>query len=166
MIVMGVVLRAGWLARATESSSLTSDIRWMLAKRAITIIAGDPIAGLGPVQYGSRVPPGDGFIVHNVPLLTAAEFGVAVGVALVLWLTLLGYRTSMKSIPAGAVFASAIPFLLFDNLHYVLGVGLGMVAIWLAAIAREADLEPTHENSSDPPIAYPEAATEIDRMNT
>ncbi|MFC2153540.1 O-antigen ligase family protein [Actinomycetota bacterium] len=134
----GVVALPAWQQRA----SVTSAIRVELMERAIEIIRAHPIVGVGPGQYGrilfeTATGEPDRFIVHNIPLLIAAEFGILIGFAFTLWLVAIGVRSVVTSVYAGAIFIAAVPFLLLDNLHYVYPTGLMMFGLWVGLLGYQ-----------------------------
>jgi O-antigen ligase len=140
----GLLLRSGWLVRAAQSANLDLTTRDALAARAIEMIRSSPLTGIGPVQYGPHLTRMglsvlDPHVVHNLPLLVSAEFGVIVGAAFTLWIGILGFRAFRLSVFAAAIFLSIIPFLMLDNLHYVYGNGMAMFAIWLAMLDYNRD---------------------------
>ena len=140
----GIVLRSGWLVRASQSATFDLTTRDALAARALEMIRSSPLTGIGPVQYGPNLTQMglsvlDPHIVHNVPLLVTAEFGIVVGVAFTIWLATLGVRAFRLSIYAAALYLAILPFLLLDNLHYVYGNGMAMFAIWIATLDYHRD---------------------------
>jgi hypothetical protein len=139
LAVTGAFLRSGWLVRASQSAELDLTTRDALAARAIEMIRSSPLMGVGPVQYGPHLTQMgltvlDPHVVHNVPLLVTAEFGMIVGLAFTGWLIALGIRAFRISVYATALFLSVIPFLLLDNLHYVYGNGMMIFAVWIAML--------------------------------
>lgn len=142
--VTGMVLRSGWLVRASQSVKGDLTTRDALAARAIEMIQSNPFVGIGPVQYGPNlanmaptVP--DLHVVHNLPLLVSVEFGIVVGIGFTVWIVILGIRAFRLSVFATALFLSIMPFFLLDNLHYVYGNGMAMFAIWLAMLDYHHD---------------------------
>lgn len=141
----GIVLRSGWIVRASQSVDFDFTTRDALVARAVEMIRSSPLIGIGPVQYGPNlarmdlaVP--DPHIVHNLPLLVAVEFGIVVGLAFTVWLVALGVRAFRLSIYAAALFLSVLPLMLLDNLHYVYGNGIAMFAIWVAMLDYHRDV--------------------------
>lgn len=135
--VSALLLRSGWLVRASQSADLDLTTRGDLAATAITMITSNPIVGIGPVQYGPYLAtmgldPIDPHVVHNLSLLFAAEFGIAIGVAFTVWLLAMGVRAFRGSAYAVALYVALIPYFMLDNLHYVYGNGLAMFALWIA----------------------------------
>ncbi len=133
---IGVIFtHSGWLPRFSSGSS----VRASLASRSLDVIAANPVFGVGPGRYGQALAEigltsVDRHIVHNVPLLATAEFGVVLGAAFAIWLTVVGVRSLRSSIVAFAVFAGILPFLLFDNLHYVIPEGVPILGLWCGAM--------------------------------
>ena len=122
---------SGWLPRVTAGSSVRSS----LASRSLDVIAANPVFGVGPGRYGETLADIgltsiDRHIVHNVPLLVTAEFGVILGAAFAIWLLTVGAMSLRSSFVALAVFAGTMPFLLFDNLHYVIPEGVPILGLW------------------------------------
>ena len=153
LIATGIVLRSGWLVRASQSADLDFTTRDDLAARALEMIRSSPLIGVGPVQYGPHLTRMDlavldVHIVHNIPLLVAAEFGIIIGVAFTAWLIALGIRSFRLSVYVGALFVSILPLMLFDNLHYVYGNGIAMFAVWIAMLDYHRDIafEPPFEH--------------------
>ena len=153
LIATGIVLRSGWLVRASQSADLDFTTRDDLAARALEMIRSSPLIGVGPVQYGPHLTRMDlavldVHIVHNIPLLVAAEFGIVIGVAFTAWLIALGIRSFRLSVYVGALVVSILPLMLFDNLHYVYGNGIAMFAVWIAMLDYHRDIafEPPFEH--------------------
>jgi hypothetical protein len=154
LAVTGVSLRSGWLVRASQSADLDLTTRDALAARAIEMIRSSPLFGVGPVQYGPHLAQMglavlDPHIVHNVPLLVTAEFGVLVGLAFTGWLIALAIRAFRLSVYTTALFLSIIPFLLLDNLHYVYGNGMVIFAVWIAILDYNSSTELAPQRQSD-----------------
>jgi len=154
LAVTGVSLRSGWLVRASQSADLDLTTRDALAARAIEMIRSSPLFGVGPVQYGPHLAQMglavlDPHIVHNVPLLVTAEFGVLVGLAFTGWLIALAIRAFRLSVYTTALFLSIIPFLLLDNLHYVYGNGMVIFAVWIAILDYNSSTELAAQRQSD-----------------
>jgi hypothetical protein len=144
LAVTGLFLRSGWLVRATQSANLDFTTRDVLARRAIEMIRSHPLTGIGPVQYGPHLTRMgllelDPHVVHNLPLLVSAEFGIVIGLAFTVWLVWLGVRAFKLSVFAIALFLSILPFFMLDNLHYVYGNGMAMFAVWLAMLDYNSD---------------------------
>jgi len=108
-----------------SAAEVISGGRLKLIRHSLTIIADAPFVGVGPArdaieaaarfpdEYGRGVPS-----VHVVPLLVAAEMGIAAGVACVGYLIALGWRSLRTSPEAVAVFASVAVFMLLDTMPY------------------------------------------------
>jgi hypothetical protein len=110
--------------------------------------------GVGPVQYGPHLTQMgltvlDPHVVHNVPLLVTAEFGIIVGLAFTGWLIALGIRAFRLSLYATALFLSIIPFLVLDNLHYVYGNGMMVFAVWIAILDYNTTTEVVPKDQSE-----------------
>jgi len=139
MITVGLVLRSGWWVRAVDTAQLSSTGRIELMERALDTIASHPLIGVGPMQYGTyisqlRPSVADRHIVHNVPLLITAEFGVVVGVAAIAWAIALGYRAFRTSVFAAGILVSIVPFFMFDHLHYTHPSALATAGLWVALL--------------------------------
>jgi hypothetical protein len=144
LTVTGLILRSGWQVRAAQSADLDFTTRDVLAARAIDMIRSNPLTGIGPVQYGPQLTRMgllelDPHVVHNLPLLVSAEFGIVIGLAFTVWLVWLGVRAFKLSVFAIAIFLSILPFFMLDNLHYVYGNGMAMFAVWLAMLDYNSD---------------------------
>jgi hypothetical protein len=159
LAVTGIVVHSGWLVRASQTAAGDLTTRGSLAGRAIEMIQANPLLGIGPVQYGPNlakmglaVP--DFHVVHNIPLLVAAEFGILVGVAFTVWIVMLGIRSFRLSTFAAALFLFSIPFFMLDNLHYVYGNGMASLAIWLALLDYQG-----RETVQSKPAVPPDSTT-------
>lgn len=138
-IVTGLVLQSRWIVRATQSTSLQSSGRGQLIARALEIIADNPLFGVGPAQYGPtlatmELTKYDVVMVHNVILMVAAEYGVAIGGLAAIWLIALGVRATRIPAYALGLFLAVLPFLLLDNLHYVYPSGIASFGLWVAVL--------------------------------
>ncbi|HSJ72600.1 MAG TPA: O-antigen ligase family protein [Acidimicrobiia bacterium] len=130
------ITHSGWLARVSSGSS----VRVSLASRSLDVIAINPVFGVGPGRYGAALADiglvsVDRHIVHNVPLLVTAEFGVILGLAFAVWLLTVGVISLRSSFVALAVFVGILPLMFFDNLHYVIPGGVPMLGLWCGALA-------------------------------
>jgi len=139
MIFVAVVLHTGWQERASQTLSNLDSGRLELMGQAVLVIREHPVFGVGPGQYGpalTDLPPEviDHVMVHAVPLLVAAEFGIVAGIAFLSWLIVNGVRSLRVSIHSIALFCAVVPYLFLDSLHYVLPMGVTMFGIWLAAL--------------------------------
>jgi hypothetical protein len=148
----GILAGSAWLGRA----NLESSIRITLAKQAVDVAMEHPIVGVGPMRYGPylaqlELREADKIIVHNVPLLVAAEYGVFMGLAFLGWVVALGARAFMTSVRSAALFVVVIPFLMFDHVHYLLPAGLGLVGFWLGMLDVHSDWKRDDSQSSSDP---------------
>ncbi len=139
MLATTVALRSAWVHRVQQTAQLDTGGRIQPLNRALEIIASHPLRGVGPLQYGPHLlslspPVSDNFMVHNVALMIAAEFGVLVGAAIAVWALLLTIRSFRTSVYAVAALVSITPFLLFDNLHYLRSSGFLTVGLWIAIL--------------------------------
>jgi hypothetical protein len=152
LAVAGALAASAWLGRA----NLDSSIRITLAKQALDVAVEHPILGVGPMHYGlylAQLPlrEADQIIVHNVPLLVAAEFGVIMGLVFLVWLVALGVRAFSTSVRSAGLFVVVVPFLVFDHMHYLLPAGLGLIGFWLGMLDVHSDWnDDIPESSSDP----------------
>lgn len=76
----------------------------------------------------------DHTIMHNIPVLIAAEYGVPVGALFTPWLGLLGLAALFTSARATAVFVAILPYVYFDNLHMVYINGTVGLGLWSAVM--------------------------------
>jgi hypothetical protein len=152
LAVAGALAASAWLGRA----NLDSSIRITLARQALDVAVEHPILGVGPMHYGlylAQLPlrEADQIIVHNVPLLVAAEFGVIMGLVFLVWLVALGVRAFSTSVRSAGLFVVVVPFLVFDHMHYLLPAGLGLIGFWLGMLDVHSDWNhDIPELSSDP----------------
>ncbi|MEA3501379.1 MAG: O-antigen ligase family protein [Actinomycetota bacterium] len=136
---------SSWAARAEHS--LAEDLddaslgRLTLTRQAGMLIREEPLVGVGPRQYvptlkargwiDERYP----FVAHTYPLTFAAENGLPAGLVvagLLLWLGVAAIRAGPG---AGIMWASLLPLLLFDVLHYMYPAGQVMLGLWLGVLA-------------------------------
>jgi O-antigen ligase len=153
----------GWSARAGQTTggsgsgvdALASG-RVTFAKQSLELIRDSPLLGVGPGQYAVALAdqlqlPHDLLVypVHNVPLLLAAETGVAGGLAaLVVLLALM--NGARRTLDAWIALSLYLPFVLLDwpfgQPHGVL-----VLAMWAGVVAKL--------NASKPHIpVHPECA--------
>jgi O-antigen ligase len=127
------------VADAANDLTLRDD----LISTAFNMIKLNPWIGVGPVQYGpyltQMVSEPDPHIVHNIPLLVTAEFGIVVGIVFTVWIAAMVVRSVRFNVYAAAIGLSMLPFFVFDNLHYVYGNGIAMFAIWIALLDYHSD---------------------------
>ncbi len=129
----------GWSVRAGETLRLQQFGRESLLDRAFTVIGGHPVVGVGPGNYGPTlarigVTSTDITIVHNIPILVAAEYGIPIGVLFTAWLIALGIVSVMTSMRAITVFVAIVPYLVFDHPHLVYAYGIAEFGLWLAVL--------------------------------
>lgn len=129
----------GWNVRAAETAAGEQWGRESLIDRALSVIEANPIFGVGPADYGPALArmgltDVDITIVHNVPLLMAAEYGIPVGVLFVLWIGLLGLAALFTSVRAAAVFVAVAPYLIFDHPHIVYVYAIIQLGLWLSVL--------------------------------
>ena len=107
--------------------------------RAFEIIGAHPMFGVGPARYGPElirmgVTEADVAIVHSIPVLIAAEYGVPVGIMFSAWLLALGWYAMRTSLPALAILAAIVPYLVFDLPHVVYVYGVVEFGLCIAAL--------------------------------
>jgi len=139
MVFVGAILRTGWLERVSQPLNDLDSGRLELVRQAILVIREHPVFGVGPGQYGPAIadlPPDviNYTMVHVVPMLVAAEFGIAVGIASLFWLVALGVRSLRVSVYSTALLGAVVPYLFLDNMHYVFPAGFAMFGLWLATL--------------------------------
>jgi hypothetical protein len=145
-ILVGVAIPAiawsdGWVDRAHQSVRAVPAEprdRRVLLVQAAQIVVDAPIAGVGPGAYltalRSRVAPGeDAVLVHSIPVLLAAEAGVAAGVAFVVLLVAMGRRALRGGPAAVLLYLAVVPFLVLDHFLLTSAQGLALLAIWLGS---------------------------------
>lgn len=151
--VGGLAFGDGWLARGSattgqdENASADSN-RGERLKEARELIESEPVLGVGPGRYVDALSETDRveyLPAHNLVAQSAAELGIAGGLAALGLLVLLGLRVLRGGAWSGAVILPIVPFLLLDAYPYVFATGLATSAIWLG-LAR-ASLEPAEEAS-------------------
>jgi len=152
-IVLGTAVPAAlflpaWLERvddtATTDLNAATTLRVELIERSIRVIEDHPVVGVGPWGYviDHGTDPDFRLPVHDIPLLIGAEEGVAVGVAAVVMLILLGI-TAFRSGPlAVALFGSVLGFALFDVTLYWYPAGLVVLGVWLGGLDQTRTAAP------------------------
>lgn len=137
--IAATILRSPWTVRAIQTANLSATGRQALMARALDVIAFRPFFGVGPAQYAPALADigltdVDWLIVHNVPLLVAAELGVLAGILFVVWLTTLGILALRTTVHAVAVFVVLPPYLMLDNLNWTLASGVVIMGLWIAML--------------------------------
>lgn len=170
MLIVGVALHTRWTQRASIPLGDLDSGRLDLIYQAILVIREHPVFGVGPGQYGPAIadlPPDviNSTMVHGVPLLVAAEFGIVVGLAFLIWLIALGLRSLRTSIHSIAIFGAAFSYLFLDNLHYVYPMGVAMLGFWLATLDNDRFM-PTHRSDGLKRFLETENASKRDRGAT
>ncbi len=149
-IVLGLAVPAAlflpaWLERvddtATTDLNAATTLRIELIERSIQVMEDHPVVGVGPWGYviDHGTDPDFRLPVHNIPLLIGAEEGIAVGVAAVVILILLGIAAFRAGPLAVALFGSVLGFTLFDVTLYWYPAGLVVLGVWLGALDRARD---------------------------
>lgn len=129
----------GWSVRAAEAVAGEQWGREALLRRAFEIIKANPIFGVGPGKYSPTLArigltDVDITIVHNVPALVAAEYGVPLGIMFTVWLGVLGLAALFTSVRAAGVFVAIVPYLLLDHSPILYGYGIALFGLWLATL--------------------------------
>ena len=130
---------SGWALRASEAINGIQNGRELLIARSLTVIRMSPMIGVGPGDYGptlGRLGPTnvDYTVVHNLGLLVTAEYGIPLGLLFVVWIAALGILSILTSFRAMALFASIVPFMIWDHPHISYAYGLVQLGIWLALL--------------------------------
>jgi O-antigen ligase len=151
-LIPALLFSGGWIARVDDSArdglDQSSSGRITLIQQSFDLIESSPLVGVGPGRYAvvmEEDPTVLPQVVHNVPLLIAAESGVAMGLAALALLLLLGYRALRTSITAAVVAAGLGVWMVFDKFTYLSPNGLVMFAIWLGVL----DWLWTHRESTE-----------------
>ena len=129
----------GWQVRAAETAAGQQWGREALLNRAFGIIEANPLFGVGPGNYGptlarTGLTEVDITMVHNVPVLVAAEYGVPAGILFVVWIGLLGISALFTSVRTAAVFVAIAPYLVFDHPHIAYAYGIAEFGLWLSVL--------------------------------
>jgi hypothetical protein len=145
-LVPALIWSGGWVDRA--SASVGDDVdgvtsgRVTLTRQALELIADHPLVGVGPGRYTVALEaegdPERRDAVHTVPLLVAAEDGIAAGVAFTAALVWVGAASFAAGTGPAALFVAMIPFLLLDKWLYLHPNGMVMLAVWLAILDAAA----------------------------
>lgn len=159
-IAAGTAWRAdGWLDRADQTFGPPRDdgamSREALSGQATTIIASSALLGVGPGQYLriARTSAGaDAEPVHDVPLLAAAEGGVAAGLAAAGIALLLVVRALRGPTEQRIVALALLPFFVLDQFLYTEAQGLVLTGLWLGtsdALSRDGAMRGARTLSTD-----------------
>jgi O-antigen ligase len=149
--VPAVIWSDGWVTRTQATTSTSTATgggldtgRGTLIRQSLDVLRDHPLTGVGPGRYVTVLrdrhvdpAPTGGVLkpVHNLPLLAAAEGGVAAGIAMLLLFAAAGW-TAWRAGPLGmAVFVAFLPFCFLDHFPYTFPQGEVMLGLWLAAIA-------------------------------
>ena len=143
-LAIAAVVPETWLPRLQQSLSSVGDVtsgRLVMMRDAIAISLAHPITGVGPGReafiveeqfrshYASVVWP-----VHSVPLLAAAELGIAVGVAYVGYLAALAWRAFKTSPEAFAVLVAVGVWMPVDVHAYLHPTAIIMAGVWVVTL--------------------------------
>ena len=151
-----------WSVRATETAAGYQSGRESLFDQAFQLIGLHPWWGVGPARIGPALAeigltPAEGTYVHNIPVLIAVEYGVAVGIVAGVWLVAVGLTALFTSWRAAAIFAAIAPYLVFDHPHLVYVYGIASFGIALGAL----DFHRRHRSGSrDEDVVQGESAQE------
>jgi hypothetical protein len=142
--VPALLTSSAWLARGEQFSEDRPDSgRGIMLLQGITVLAMDPLAGVGPGRYMAsvRTLTDDPAVrarllpTHAVPLLVAAESGVLAGAVVVLLLVALALRAYRdRDDLALALYLVLLPFWLLDPLPYTLPQGIILSGFWLGGL--------------------------------
>ena len=115
------------------------------------MIAGSPILGIGPGRYlialaeleqrepGSvRVPQ----VPHSVPVLIAADGGIAAGALMFAVLAWLARRAMRAGAAAQTAYVLLIPFMLNEHFLYSTSQGAALLGVWMGIVACLGDEGP------------------------
>ena len=154
----------GWSVRASETAAGQQWGREDLLQRAYEVIGTSPIFGVGPGKFAPSLArlgltPVDISIVHNVPVLVAAEYGVPVGIMFTAWLGLLGVAAIFTSVRAAAVFVALVPYLIFNHNPIVYGYGIAVLGLWLAILDYHRAHRDGHAPGAETDVTPAVAAT-------
>lgn len=141
VLIPALVFSAGWTDRLDDTTrdgiDRSSSGRITLVEQALDLIESSPVVGVGPGRYAivmEEDPDTRPQVVHNVPLLVAAESGVMVGLVVFGLLVLLGVRALRTSIAAAAVAVGLGTWMVFDKFTYLSPNGVVMFALWLGVL--------------------------------
>ena len=132
-----------WSVRTAETAAGNQSYRESLLSRAFTIIEQHPLTGVGPGDYGPTVArmglpevltEVHVTVVHNVGVLVTAEYGIPFGILFALWIAALGIAAILTSIRAMALFASIVPYFVFDHTHMSYVYAIAGFGLWLATL--------------------------------
>lgn len=128
-----------WFVRAEEAASLNQSGREALLDQALHLIRANPLTGVGPGRYARvavEVLGSDevATVVHNVPVLITAEYGIPIGLAFAGWVFALGVGAVRAGVYASIVFVAIMPYFLFDLTHFAYAYGAAQFAVWLSVL--------------------------------
>jgi O-antigen ligase len=155
MAVPAAMWSDGWATRAhttieARSADDLSNARGVLIEQSLDLVGDHPITGVGPGLYaenlrGRGIDPAatSGYHpVHNLPLLAAAEGGVAAGLAMLVLFAGAGLVALRRGPLTLAIYAAFLPFCLLDHFAYTFPQGNVMLGLWLAAVAGCGSIQP------------------------
>lgn len=144
-VIPALLTASAWQVRFDESA--TSDLddaslgRVTLARQAITMAGDHPIVGVGPNRYMAvleakyTVDETYPYVVHNEPLMLAAELGIPAAVVVTLLLVWAGAQAVRAGYRPLLLYAAPLAFVVFDVLLYNKPVGLLLFAVWAGVMA-------------------------------
>ncbi len=144
--VVAVALTAsGWTTRVEQSAVSNLDEaslgRVTLTEQAFTLIAAEPLFGVGPGRFIPEIEDRGltdeehPFIVHSYVLALTAENGVLAGLIVLTLLVWLGFAAVRSGPDTGAAYFALVPLLVFDVLHYVYPSPQLMFGVWLGVLS-------------------------------
>ncbi|GMQ86349.1 MAG: hypothetical protein BMS9Abin07_1923 [Acidimicrobiia bacterium] len=144
-VIPALLTASAWQVRFDESASTDLDDaslgRVTLARQAITMAGDHPIVGVGPNRYMTvletkyTVDEAYPYVVHNEPLMLAAELGIPAAVVITLLLLWAGAQALRAGYRPLLLYAAPLAFVVFDVLLYNKPVGLLLFAVWAGVMA-------------------------------
>jgi len=134
---------AAWSVRTAETAAGNQSYRESLLSRAVTVIEQNPLFGVGPGNYGPAVArmglpellsEVHVTVVHNVGVLVTAEYGIPMGVIFAFWIAAVGIASVLTSVRAMALFASIVPYLVFDHTHLSYAYAIAGFGLWISML--------------------------------
>ena len=164
----GAVCAPGWLNRASTTvhagsvAALSTDRTW-LDHEAEVLIGEHPVTGVGPARYltalrahyGVEPNPQVGIFksVHDLPLLAAAEGGLAAGAAMVALLLVLAWRSARAGPMALGVYVAFLPYTLLDHIAWSYPQGIVLTGIWVGVLDALARRQPSPDQETSPTVS-------------
>ncbi len=139
-VVPAVATAEGWQARFDDSRVHSFDDaslgRITLAKQALALSSEAPIVGVGPTQYlvalreRGELDPRYPHVVHNVPLLAAAELGIPAALVITSAFMLAGIQAWRSDESALLLYLSIVPVSMLDVVFYQRYAGILLLGVW------------------------------------